>query len=398
MWRILRSRRIQAGIITVAAIAVVAWWPRPVEVDMAEIARGPLVVTLDDEGQTRVRDKFVVTAPVSGELQRIVLEPGDQVTAGRTTLIRIRPAAPVPLDARTRAEAEATVRAVEAVASRAVADRDRLASAATLAERQRERASRLLAGGAISSEELEIREAEARNAAEALRAADFAVAQARHELQAARARLAPGTSVQPLSDVVVRAPIDGVVLQRFQESTRVVLAGEPLLEIGDPQRIEVVTDLLSADAVKVTPGAEVLLEQWGGTMTLTGRVRRVEPAGFTKVSALGVEEQRVNVVIDIVDADEVPLPLGDAYRTDVRIVVWRAADVVKAPTGSLFRRGQQWSVFVVEQGRARIRPVRIGQRNAAEAEVLVGLTPGDQVLLYPPDTIVDGVRVASRPR
>jgi HlyD family secretion protein len=133
-------------------------------------------------------------------------------------------------------------------------------------------------------------------------------------------------------------------------------------------------------------------------MTLTGRVRRVEPAGFTKVSALGVEEQRVNVVIDIVDADEVPLPLGDAYRTDVRIVVWRTADVVKAPTGSLFRRGQQWSVFVVEQGRARIRPVRIGQRNAAEAEVLVGLTPGDQVLLYPPDTIVDGVRVASRPR
>ena len=393
MWRMLKSRRVQFGMVVVAALIAVAVWPQAVDVDIARVARGPLVVTLDEEGETRVRDKFVITAPVAGEVQRIELEPGDPVTRG-TVLARIRPSSPSPLDARVRGEIESAVRAAEAAAARARADRDRLAGAAALAEQRRDRARRLLAGGAVAQEELDIREADARTAADAVRAAAFVVAQAEQDVQTARARLSPPVTGRPQADVVVIAPLSGVVLKRHLESAQVVSPGTPLVEIGDPQCLEVVTDLLSADAVKVPAGAEVLLEQWGGSQPLTGRVRRVEPAGFTKVSALGVEEQRVNVVIDLDGSDEAGAALGDAYRTEVRIVVWRGADVLKVPTGALFRRGDGWAVFVVERGRARERPVRLGQRSGKEAQVLDGLAVGDPVVLYPPDTLEDGAKVA----
>ena len=396
MWRMLKSRRVQVGVVVVAALAAIAVWPRAVAVDVALVSRGPLLVTVDEEGETRVRDKFVITAPVAGEVQRIVLEPGDPVTQGRTVLARIRPAPPSPLDARVRGEIESAIRAAEAVAARARADRDRLAGAAALAGQRRDRARLLLAGGAVAQEELDVREAEARAAADALRAAGFLVAQAEHEVQTARARLAPPSVDRPPADIVIIAPLSGVVLKRHLESAQVVPPGTPLVEIGDPQRLEVVADLLSADAVKVAAGAEVLLEQWGGTQPLTGHVRRVEPAGFTKVSALGVEEQRVNVVIDLDGADEAAFALGDAYRTEVRIVVWRGADVVTVPTGALFRRGDGWAVFVVERGRARERAVRLGQRSGREAQVLDGLAAGDHVVLYPPDTLEDGAKVVPR--
>jgi HlyD family secretion protein len=395
MWRMLKSRRVQVGVLVVAALVAIAVWPRAVDVDVALVARGPLVITVDEEGETRVRDKFVITAPVAGEVQRIELEPGDPVTRGRTVLARIRSASPSPLDARVRGEIESAIRAAEAVAARARADRDRLAGAAALAEQRRDRARLLLAGGAVAQEELDVREADARAAADALRAAGFLVAQAEQEVHTARARLAPAAANRPQADIVVIAPLTGVVLKRHLESAQVVSPGTPLVEIGDPQRLEVVTDLLSADAVKVPAGAEVLLEQWGGSQPLTGRVRRVEPSGFTKVSALGVEEQRVNVLIDLDDREEA-VALGDAYRTEVRIVVWRGADVVRVPTGALFRRGDGWAVFVVERGRARERPVRLGQRSGREAQVLDGLTAGDQVVLYPPDTLEDGAKVVPR--
>ena len=395
MWRMLKSRRVQFGVVVVMALVAVAEWPRAVDVDVAQVARGPLVVTVDEEGETRVRDKFVITAPVGGEVQRIELEPGDPVTRG-TVLARIRPASPSPLDARVRGEMESAVRAAEAAVARARAERDRLAGASALAEQRRDRARRLLAGGAVAQEELDIREADARTAADAVRAAAFVVAQAEQDVQTARARLATPVTGRPQADVVVIAPLSGVVLKRHLESAQVVSAGTPLVEIGDPLRLEVVTDLLSADAVKVPAGAEVLLEQWGGTQPLTGRVRRVEPAGFTKVSALGVEEQRVNVVIDLDGPDEADFALGDAYRTEVRIVVWRGADVVKVPTGALFRRGDGWAAFVVERGRARERRVRVGQRTGRDAQVLDGLTAGDRVVLYPPDTLEHGARVAPR--
>ena len=396
MWRMLKSRRVQVGVVVVAALAAIAVWPRAVAVDVALVSRGPLLVTVDEEGETRVRDKFVITAPVAGEVQRIELEPGDPVTRGRTVLARIRSTSPAPLDARLRGEIESAVRAAEAAAARARAERDRLAGAAALADQRRDRARLLLAGGAVAQEELDVREAEARAAADALRAAGFLAVQAEHEVQTARARLAPPSVDRPQPDIVVIAPLSGVVLKRHLESAQVVSPGTPLVEIGDPQRLEVVADLLSADAVKVAAGAEVLLDHWGGTQPLTGHVRRVEPAGFTKVSALGVEEQRVNVVIELDGADEAAFALGDAYRTEVRIVVWKSADAVTVPTGALFRRGAGWSVFVVERGRVRERQVRLGQRSGREAQVLDGLTAGDQVVLYPPDTLAGGAKVRAR--
>ena len=395
MWRMLKSRRVQLGLLVVAALVAVAVWPRTIEVDLAAVTRGPLVVTLDEEGETRVRDKFVVTAPVAGELQRITLQPGDPVVAGRTVLARIRAASPAPLDVRTRAEVEAAIRGAEALAARAEAERDRAVGTAGLAAQLRDRARRLFAGGAISQEELDVREADARTAADAVRAAEFAIAQATHDLQTLRARLAPFTAARPQPDVLVIAPVSGVVLKRHQESAQVVLAGTPLVEIGDPQRLEVVADLLSADAVRVAPGAEVLLEQWGGGAALPGCVRRVEPAGFTKVSALGVEEQRVNVVIDV-EAGEESAALGDAYRVEVRIVLWRGDNVVRVPTGALFRRGDAWAAFVVVNGRAMERRLRLGERNAREAQVLAGLAPGEEVVVYPPDTLAEGSRVGRR--
>jgi HlyD family secretion protein len=319
------------------------------------------------------------------------------VTHGRTVLARIRPAAPLPLDARARGELEAAVRATQAAAERARAERDRLAGVAALAEQRRDRARRLLASGAIAQEELDVREAEARAGADALRAAGSAVAQAEYDVQIARARLVPAASGRA-ADIVITAPVTGVVLKRHLESAQVVAAGVPLVEIGDPQRLEVVTDLLSADAVRVAVGAEVLLEHWGGTQPLAGHVRRVEPSGFTKVSALGVEEQRVNVVIDLDGPDEAGFALGDAYRAEVRIVVWRGADVVKVPTGAVFRRGEDWAVFVVEGGRARERAVTIGQRNGREAQVLNGFNAGDYVVMYPPDVLKDGARIRQRAR
>jgi len=231
----------------------------------------------------------------------------------------------------------------------------------------------------------------------AMGAAEFAVAQARHDLEAARARLVGERAAAAGRDVVLRSPVDGVVLRRHRESQSVVPAGERLLEIGDPRRLEIVTDLLSSDAVKVAPGDAVLIEQWGGGRTLHGRVRRVEPAGFTKVSALGVEEQRVNVILDFADPQEAWRALGDGYRVEVRVVTWRGEDVLKVPTGSLFRRGEEWALFVAVEGRARLRTVRLGARNGAEAQILSGVEAGERVVRFPPDTLQDGDRITERP-
>ena len=397
MWRIVKNRRVQLGLLGIAALVAIAVWPRAVEVDLATVTRGQLVVTIDEEGETRVRDKFVVTAPVTGEVQRLSLEPGDVVVGGRTVLARIRAAAPAPLDARTRTEIESAVRAAEAVAARAAAERDRAAAVAVLATERRDRARRLFAEGAISREELDVREADERTAADAERAMEFAVAQAGHDIRTLRARLAPAATERLPREVPVIAPVSGVVLKRHQESAQVVLAGAPLIEIGDPKRLEVITDLLSAEAVKVAVGAQVRLEQWGGEPPLNGRVRRVEPAGFTKISALGVEEQRVNVIVDLDDLDEA-VALGDAYRTEVRIVIWRGDDVLKVPTGALFRRGSAWAVFAVSGGRAVERPVTLGVRTGMEAQVLAGLAAGEQVVLYPPDNLSVGAKVRPRAR
>jgi HlyD family secretion protein len=350
-------------------------------------------VTIDEEGETRVRDRFVVSAPVMGRVERIELEPGDPVVRGKTVVARLTPAAAPLIDPRTQGELSAAVEAARAVVGQARAERDRAAAALARAQSTARRLETLLKSGAISGDELEAAQTTFKTAEEALRAAEFSVARAEHELELARARLRPSQPGGRTVDVV--APVDGVVLKRLRESASVVPIGEPLLELGDPANLEIVSDLLSTDAVRVSRGDTVLIEQWGGSHALEGRVRRVEPSGFMKVSALGVEEQRVNVIIDFTDENE-SASLGDGYRVEVRIVVWRDDSVLKVPVGSLFRRGDDWAAFVVENGRARLQVVQLGQRNDREGQVINGLSEGQTVVLHPPDTLTDGRRVRRR--
>jgi len=248
--------------------------------------------------------------------------------------------------------------------------------------------------GAISADDLEAAQTAVRSAEEAARAAEFSVTRTEYELELSRARLAPTTGGRAAVDVT--APVNGVILKRLRESETVVPVGDPILEIGDPSKLEIVADFLSTDAVRIQPGATVVIEQWGGGMPLNGRVRRVEPSGFMKVSALGVEEQRVNVLIDFVDPPAAAHALGDAYRVEVRVITWREDSVLKTPVGTLFRRGEGWAVFRVDNGIARLQPVRLGERNDTEGQILDGLAEGQSLVLHPPDTLKDGARVRAR--
>jgi HlyD family secretion protein len=389
-WRVLVSA---AGIGSLLAVAL---WPTAVEVDIATVSRGPLVVTVDEEGRTRVRDRFVVSAPVSGRLLRVELEAGDTVARG-AIVARLRPEAPPLLDARTRAELEAALANARAALGRARAEEQRTNAALELAQHEADRARRLVAAGAESARDLAARETDARVANDAARAAAFAVDAAAAEVQRVQARLTAvpreiGTGLVP-----VTAPVNGVVLKRLRESESVIAAGEPLLEIGDPRRLEIVADLLSTDAVRVRPGARAIVEQWGGDVALAARVRRIEPAGFTKISALGVEEQRVNVVLDFADPAGACAALGDAYRVEVAIVIWESAEVLKVSTSALFRHGARWAVYVAADGRARHTIVEIGRQTSREAEVISGLDEGARVVVHPGDRLADGVRLVSSP-
>jgi HlyD family secretion protein len=387
---LLRNTRVWGGAALVLVLLLALLWPEKAAVDLAAVERGPLQVTVDDEGETRVRDRFVVSAPVTGRVRRIDLEPGDHVARGAVLATLV----PAPLDPRSRAEAEQAAGAAGAAVGQARAERRRADSALRLA---RSELQRLRAAGAevVSPQALEAQETAVRTAEDALRGADFAVATAAHQHDMARARLLEGAggAAGPLE---VRSPLEGTVLKRFRESESVVPAGEPLLEIGDAADLEVVSDLLSTDAVKVRAGQPVWIEQWGGERPLKGRVRRVEPAGFMKVSALGVEEQRVNVVIDFDDPPPARTGLGDGYRVEVRIVVWENGEALKAPASALFRRGEKWALFVAEGGRARLREVEVGRRNGLTAEILKGVSAGARVVLHPVDTLADGSRIEAR--
>jgi HlyD family secretion protein len=396
MRRLLTNWRVLAAVFVVLLVLGAALWPESVEVDLARAERGALQITIDEEGETRVRERFVVSAPVAGRLQRIELEPGDPVVRGETVLARLTPSPPTLLDTRTQAEFAAGVEAARAAVGQARAERERAAAALERARSLFRRQEGLAEAGAISRDDLEATQTAVRTAEEALRAAEFSVNRAEFDQQMARARLQPPGAAGGGRTIEIAAPIDGVVLKLARESESVVQPGEALLEVGDPAHLEVVADLLSTDAVRVSRNARVLIDQWGGGRTLEGRVRRVEPAGFMKISALGVEEQRVNVIIDFVDVAAAARVLGDSYRVEVRIVVWEESDVLKVPVGALFRVGEQWAAFVVDNGLARTRVVTIGERNAAEAQVLEGLDAGQSVILHPPDNLTDDVRVIER--
>jgi HlyD family secretion protein len=355
-------------------------------------------VTVDDLGETRVTNLYVVSAPVTGELLRVPLKPGDRVAAGSTLVGRIQPIDPAPIDARATAQAEANVRALTA---QLAAARSRVREAEAeyrLAQRESARIDALAPRGFVSQVTVD----RARTARDRI---GSAVAEARQSAEAAQHGLAAARAALIVSDArvggrgatTVTAPVSGFVLRVPQESERVVVAGTPILEIGDPDRLEIVTDLLSADAVRVRPGAPVTIEDWGGDRPLHGRVRLIEPYGFLKVSALGVEEQRVNVVIDFLDSRQALVRLGHGYRATVRIATWSAPNVLRVPVSALFRNGESWAVFAVDDdGRARLRPVEIGHIGDRLAEVKAGLAQGQRVVLHPSDRVSDGVRVRRR--
>lgn len=396
MWRVLTNRRVLLAAGLVAALLLVALWPQAVAVEVGAIVRGPMVVTIDEEGETRVHHRFVVSAPVAGRLERVELEPGDVVARGQTVVARIRPEAPQLLDARTRLEAGAAVETARGAVGRARAEEQRTRAALDLAASELKREQELFKAGLTTRQALEARQNALVTAEESVSAAGYAAAAAQSELERAQARLAP-TRLDATGRVLpVLAPVDGVILRRFRESESVVPAGEPIVEIGDPSHVEIVADLLSTDAVKVKPDMRVAVEQWGGDQPMGARVERVEPAGFTKVSALGVEEQRVNVIMDFDDDRAAWKAMGDAYRVEVRIALASLENVLKVPTSALFRVGDQWAVYVVADGRARRAPVELGQRTSTEAEVLGGLQEGQQVVLHPPDTLTDGAWVRAR--
>lgn len=396
MTRLRLSRRWLFGLTAFGALVAVALWPTAITVDVTTVTRGPLTVTLDEDGDTRVHHRFVVSAPLAGRVERIDLDPGDVVAKG-APIARLLAEPAQFLDARSRAEAAAAVEAARGLVGRARADEQRARAALALASSDLAREEALDASGLTTRQNLDARRSAAATAREALNAAGFAVAAATADLERARARLLPASLDGGGRTLTVTAPVDGVVLRRFLDSESVVAAGAKLVELGDPSHVEIVADLLSSDAVRVRPGMRVALTEWGGDRPMGGVVARVEPSGFTKVSALGVEEQRVNVIIDVDDDAAAWTAMGDGFRVEVAITLWHADDVVTVPTGALFRAGTAWAVFVVDDGRARRTPLTLGHRTPLAAEVTAGLEAGARVVVHPPDTLADGDRVRPRP-
>lgn len=376
---------------------VFSFRPRPLPVDLALVSRGPLTVTLDEDGQTRVRNVYRLSAPVAGHLLRIDADVGDAVSADVSVLARMSPGDPSLLDRRSQQQAEASVKSAEAALDLARAELRKAHSQAEYARSDLVRARDLAADNSLSASELEQVELAARTAQASRETAQAAVRLRQAELANARALLAPlDASGKPLANLELRAPASGRVLRILQRSEGVVAAGTPLLEIGDPTDLEIIADLLSHDAVSVPEGAAVRIEGWGGPSALRGRVRRVEPLGYTRVSALGIEEQRVNVVIDLLSPSREWQRLGHGFRVDVHIEIWQADEVLQVPTGALIRQQGRWAVLVVDAGVARLRLIDIGHQNGRQAQVLDGLTAGEQVILHPSERIEDGARVTAR--
>ncbi len=377
------------------ALIVVASLPSPVPVDVAAAVRGRLEVTVDEDGRSRVKDRYVVSAPLTGNLARIELEPGDAVEAG-AVLARLVPLAAPMLDARARSTGEAQVAAAAAAQRQAAAQIERARAALEFARREAAQQRALRAGGAATDRDVERAELDERTAQAELTSAEFGARVAAYELATANAalgRLKGGKSSGDEQEV--RSPVSGRVLRVVTRNEGVVQAGSPLVEIGDPRALEVTVDILTSDAVLVRPGCAVRLEHWGGP-PLAGRVRLVEPSAFTRVSSLGVEEQRVNVVIELTDPYPVWESLGDGYRIEARIVTWSADDALTVPMSAVFRHGDGWAAYEVEGDRARLRPVEIGHRTDTRVEITGGLAEGDRVITHPSDRVADGVAVKAR--
>ncbi len=378
-------------VLTLLAMALLAWLllaPAPLRTELAPLTVGPMQVSVDNQGQVRIHDKYVLTAPVAGRIARSTLDDGDRVSkgAGLATLY------PLPMDPRQRDQAEARLASAQALALEAGLRVRRAGSDLQLASNERARIERLVTANYVSAQAMDkaqAAEAAARAEADAARAREQA---ARSDVRAAAAALiaadsAAGGDQRPLT---LSSPVSGYVLKVHEKSERTVAAGTPLVSVGDPADYEIVVDVLSTDAVRIRSGQTMWLDDWGGGASLRAVVRLVEPVAFTKVSALGVEEQRVNVIATPVDKLG---PLGDGYRVEARVVIWEGQQVATVPGSSLFRVGPDWHVFVIEDGRIRERAVGVGQRNQERAEVLNGLTKDAQVVRFPGNQMKDGMRV-----
>jgi len=385
---------------TLVIIALLAWgfWPQAVMVEAVAATRAPLAVTIEEEGRTRVIDRYIVSAPVDGVACRVQLEVGDPVEQGQI-LLGITPLESQVLDPRSRAQASARVSAAES-ALRAAREQAQAATAAKeFAAAELERLRPLIEEGLVSREAFDRAETEAKTSAAAKRSAEFNVEVAGYDLEAARTTLeysAASASGVPAERVAVRAPIDGRILKVHHECEGAVRTGQPLLEVGDPTALEIEVDVLSADAVKIKPGMQVLFDRWGGEQPLQGRVRNIEPVGFTKISALGVEEQRVLIISDFTSPAEQWQRLGDGYRVEAQFILWQQADVLQVPAGSLFRYQQGWAVFVIDGNRASRREIELGQRNGLVAQIIEGLEAGEMVINHPSDAVEDGKSVKQR--
>jgi HlyD family secretion protein len=387
-------------IITVGVISAIVYgfMPKPVSVDLVKVSRGPLKVTVEEEGRTRVKDRFVVSAPVAGFMRRIQFDVGDRVQKGQS-LVELEPLKSNLLDPRSHAAAQAAVSSAEA-SLKVEEERAKAAAAdADYARKNLERIKKLHEGGYVAKDALEQAETGAKRAGANLLSTEAAVKVARFELDrvhtALRHSAAENTRIQG-KIVTIQSPVNGSVLKIYRESEGVVQSGEPVIDIGDPERLEVKVEVLSADAVKIKPGTSVLFERWGGNSTLSGRVRVVEPAGFTKISSLGVEEQRVLVIVDLTSSDKSEKSLGDGYRLEASFIIWEGKDILQVPASALFRNQEGWAIFVVKNNRALKRKVRVGQRTGLVAEVLSGLTEGEEVISHPDNSIEDRTRVRSR--
>ena len=382
--------------LALAFFIVTGLLPKPVEVEKASVVRGPLTVSVLEEGKTRIRDRYVVSPPLAGYLRRVPVRAGDPVVAEKTVLAVIQASPSSFLDPRAKAQSEAAVRSAEATRSQRTEQVDSALAELELARKELLRSEQLRKKGAIAVQEFDTAANRVEMLDNQLGSARFGLKVAEFELEQAKAALVQATGDASDTDrpIEIKSPISGFVLNVYEESARPISPGMPIMEVGDPTDLEAEIELLSSDAVKVKPGAKVAIEQWGGGQPLTGTVALVEPGAFLKVSALGVEEQRVKVRVNFAD-----LPaglLGDRYRVEARIVTWSESDVLQVPTGALFRKGNDWMTFLVEGGRAKLTPVEIGQSNGVFAEVKSGLRDGQQVILHPPDTVRPGIAVKER--
>lgn len=394
-------KRLLWGAVALGIVAAIAWAfrPRPATVETAVVARAPMQVSVDAEGRTRILDRYVMSAPLAGQLARIEWDPGDEVHAG-DVLARLIPLPSPLLDPRSREEAVTRLNGAQDALSQAQAGVERARAALEQARREASRQRLLVSHDAAPRAALEQAESDERARSAEFTSARFATEVARHAVDTARSilgRLQPGAGgAAAVQQIEITAPVSGRVLRVLRESAGVVNAGTDLLEVGDPAALEIVADVLTQDAVRVRPHARVSVDRWGGDAALEGHVRLVEPAAFTRTSALGVDEQRVNVVIDIDSPRDRWRLLGDGFRVEVAIETWSSDAAIRVPSGALFRDGNEWAVFVVTDRRARRRTVETGHRSERDVEVTRGLRAGETVIVHPSDALHDGTAVVVR--